>query len=77
MKKTIALMFLLVCLLGLISCGGNEPEQPDTPDTPVDQPDQPDEPVEPKHEHIACLECGKCTASDCDGKEEDKCSSLF
>ena len=29
--------------------------------------------VEPSHEHVACPECGKCTAADCDGAEEDKC----
>lgn len=28
---------------------------------------------EPKHEHIACTECGKCIAKDCDGIEEDMC----
>ena len=27
----------------------------------------------PAHEHTACPECGKCTAEDCDGAEEDKC----
>ena len=26
-----------------------------------------------KHEHTECLECGKCTSAECDGKEEDKC----
>ena len=25
------------------------------------------------HEHVPCSECGKCTSSECDGKEEDKC----
>ena len=29
---------------------------------------------EPVHEHVACPECGKCTAEDCDGKEADKCA---
>ena len=29
---------------------------------------------EPKHEHVACPECGKCTADDCDGTEEEKCA---
>ena len=26
-----------------------------------------------KHEHTECIECGKCTSEECDGKEEDKC----
>ncbi len=25
------------------------------------------------HEHVICPTCGKCTSSDCDGKQEDKC----
>ena len=29
---------------------------------------------EPKHEHVACPECGKCTADDCDGTEEEQCA---
>ena len=29
---------------------------------------------EPKHEHVACPECGKCTADDCDGAEEEQCA---
>ena len=29
---------------------------------------------EPTHEHVACPECGKCTAEDCDGAEEEKCA---
>ena len=29
---------------------------------------------EPVHEHVACPECGKCTAEDCDGAEEEKCA---
>ena len=28
----------------------------------------------PKHEHVACPECGKCTSSECDGDEVDKCA---
>ena len=28
----------------------------------------------PKHEHVACPECGKCTAKDCDGSAEEKCA---
>ena len=31
-------------------------------------------PEAPKHEHTACPTCGKCTAADCDGAEEDKCA---
>ena len=27
----------------------------------------------PVHTHVPCDECGKCTASDCDGVDEDKC----
>ncbi len=30
-------------------------------------------PIEPAHEHEACPECGKCTANDCDGEEDEKC----
>ncbi len=30
-------------------------------------------PEQPTHEHTACPECGKCTAADCDGAEEEKC----
>ena len=37
-------------------------------------PEEPDQPEQPTHEHTACPECGKCTAEDCDGAEEDKCS---
>lgn len=29
---------------------------------------------EPTHEHVACPECGKCTAEDCDGAEDEKCA---
>ena len=34
----------------------------------------PEQPETPKHEHVACPECGKCTAEDCDGAEADKCA---
>ena len=27
----------------------------------------------PKHEHVACPECGKCTAEECDGDASEKC----
>lgn len=27
----------------------------------------------PKHEHVACPECGKCTAEECDGVASEKC----
>lgn len=30
-------------------------------------------PEKPAHEHVACEECGKCTAKDCDGTASDKC----
>ena len=36
----------------------------------IEQGEQP----EPKHEHVACPECGKCTADDCDGTEEEQCA---
>ena len=29
---------------------------------------------EPSHEHVACPECGKCTAEDCDGADDVKCA---
>ena len=29
---------------------------------------------EPVHEHVACPECGKCTAEDCDGAASEKCA---
>ena len=28
----------------------------------------------PTHEHVACPTCGKCTAEDCDGVQEDRCA---
>ena len=28
----------------------------------------------PTHEHTACPTCGKCTAEDCDGVQEDRCA---
>ena len=34
----------------------------------------PEQPETPKHEHVACPECGKCTAEDCDGAEAEKCA---
>ena len=34
----------------------------------------PEQPETPKHEHVACPECGKCTAEDCDGAAEEKCA---
>ena len=30
-------------------------------------------PEQSTHEHVACPECRKCTATDCDGAETDKC----
>ena len=33
-----------------------------------------EEPEVPTHEHVACPECGKCTAEDCTGAEEEKCA---
>ena len=35
---------------------------------------EPEQPETPTHEHVACPECGKCTAEDCDGAEEEKCA---
>ena len=32
------------------------------------------EPEVPTHEHTVCAECGKCTAEDCTGTEEEKCA---
>ena len=33
-----------------------------------------EEPEVPTHEHVECPECGKCTAEDCTGAEEEKCA---
>ena len=42
--------------------------------SPLAAPELVKEPGEaPAHEHTACPECGKCTAADCDGAEEEKC----
>ena len=35
---------------------------------------EPETPEVPTHEHVACAECGKCTAEDCTGAEEEKCA---
>ena len=46
--------------------------------TPIEAPTlveaAPEQPETPKHEHVACPECGKCTAEDCDGAAEEKCA---
>ena len=63
LKKLICFLFVGLWSVSLASC------------TIVFVPDySPENPEQPKHEHIVCPECGKCTATDCDGTVEDKCA---
>ena len=63
LKKLICFLFVGLCSVSLASC------------TIVFVPDySPENPEQPKHEHVVCPECGKCTATDCDGTVEDKCA---
>lgn len=71
MKKITKVMFLLVCLFALASCGGDK--KPDEEPNEQQQ-QQPEQPMPPVHEHIACPTCGKCIAESCDGAVEDKCA---
>lgn len=66
LKKLICFLFVGLCSVTLTSCVIEF--------VPTNSPDNPDTPEQPKHEHTACPECGKCTATDCDGTVEDKCA---
>ena len=57
MKKTLLVFILVFAAIFMISCKGKNGCNNKTP----------------VHEHIACTECGKCTAPECDGEAADKC----
>lgn len=81
LTKFLALLLVFLGLLSIAGCHQNRIPSDDLEDEPtgdVDCEEYPDhedcKDDEPEHEHVPCPDCGKCTADDCDGAAEDKCT---